>query len=72
MFTITSTSVRDCIHYSKDRLLTIPELKILMGFPISYYIPPTNAGTASKIIASGVDVRFASYLLEHIKMVLEV
>lgn len=71
MFTITSTSVRDCIHYSKDRLLTIPELKILMGFPISYYIPPTNAGTASKIIASGVDVRFASYLLEHIKMVLE-
>jgi len=71
MFTITSTSVRDCLHYSTQRLLSIPELKVLMGFPVGYFIPPVNAGLASKIVASGVDIRFASYLLEHIKMVLE-
>lgn len=71
MFTITSTSIRDCIHYSMDRLLSIPELKVLMGFPAEYFLPPLHVGIKSKIIASGVDIRFASYLLEHIKMVLE-
>jgi len=71
MFTITSTSVRDCLHYSSKRLLSIPELKLLMGFPIQYKLPVMNAGMASKVIASGVDVRFASRLLDHIRTVLE-
>lgn len=72
MFTITGTSVRDCLHYNGKRLLSIPELKVLMGFPVRYNLPlRMNAGLASKVIASGVDVRFASYLLNHIKMVLE-
>jgi site-specific DNA-cytosine methylase len=79
MFTITGTSVRDCLipyrtaltNAPQNRLLTVLELKLLMGFPFSYFLPgKLHAGVKSKIIASGVDVRFASYLLEHIKKVI--
>ena len=80
MFTITGTSVRDCLipirtsltNAKQNRLLTVLELKLLMGFPFSYSLPgKLHAGVKSKIIASGVDIRFASYLLQHIREELE-
>jgi DNA (cytosine-5)-methyltransferase 1 len=66
MFTITYASVSNCLHYSKERFLSVPEVKLLMGLPEDYWLPDYNAQTQSKCIASGVDIRFASYLLRHI------
>lgn len=71
MYTIVGTSTCNCIHPSGKRFLSIPEIKLLMGFPVDYKLPfKLNAQQACRVIASGVDVRFATYLLEHIKDVL--
>jgi site-specific DNA-cytosine methylase len=72
MYTIVGTSVCNCLHPSGRRFLSIPEIKLLMGFPVDYKLPAKlNAQQACRVIASGVDVRFASYLLEHIRDVIE-
>lgn len=67
MFTITSRAYRDTIHYSTKRLLAIPEVSALMGFPPTYRFMTRNISKMCNIIASGVDIRFTSYLLKYLK-----
>lgn len=67
VFTITGMAYANMIHYSKRRFLAIPEIADLMGFPPNYKYVKHHMQTIVRIIASGVDIRFTSYLLKYIK-----
>jgi site-specific DNA-cytosine methylase len=72
-FTLVKFSTHNQIYLREkgERFFAIPELKLIMGFPMWYKFPPKNVQEVSRMIASGIDVRFATYLLEHIRMILE-
>jgi site-specific DNA-cytosine methylase len=72
-FTLVKFSTHNQIYKREkgERFFAIPELKLIMGFPIDYMFPPKNVQEVSRCIASGIDIRFATHLLKHIKDVLE-
>lgn len=72
MYTIVGGSTRAVFHYNRKRLISVTECKLLMGFPEAYYIPQSNLSQKTVIIASGVDIRFTTYLLKHIAEYLKV
>jgi len=72
-YTITGTTIRDVLHYDKDRCLSLSEIASLMGFPLDYVFRVTGKESISKVcqmIGSGVDIRFTTYLLNYLKKVL--
>jgi site-specific DNA-cytosine methylase len=73
-FTITGTTYENVTHYGKDRFLSVEEQALLMGFPPSFKFCPPNrkfgAASYSKVIASGIDIRFTSKLLKVLLSVL--
>jgi DNA (cytosine-5)-methyltransferase 1 len=72
-FTLVKFSTHNQIYQREkgERFFSTPELQLIMGFPLSYRFPDKNVQEKSRMIASGVDIRFATYLLKHIRDVLE-
>ena len=72
-FTLVKFSTHNQIYKREkgERFFAIPELKLIMGFPLEYCFPPKNVQEVSRMIASGIDIRFATHLLKHIKDALE-
>jgi len=69
-FTITGAACSGIIHYSeKDRFLALEEVATLMGFPPGYKFNLKRKSIAQvcQIIASGIDIRFTTYLLKFLK-----
>jgi len=66
-FTITGMAHTNMIHYAKHRFLAIPEIADLMGFPEDFKYIKKSIGIVTRIIASGVDVRFTTYLLKFLR-----
>jgi len=72
-FTLVKFSTHNMLYQREERrrFFSIEELKLIMGFPIDYKFPNKNVQEVSRCIASGIDIRFATHLLKHIKGVLE-
>lgn len=72
-FTLVKFSTHNQIYLREkgERFFAIPELKLIMGFPIGYKFPPKNVQEVSRMVASGIDIRFGTYLLQHIRDILE-
>ena len=72
--TVTGFSVESAFHYAKgvegERLIAVPEVKRLMGFPDSFKLNVNdgrwNAVKYSKVIASGVQIGFTSKLMRRV------
>lgn len=68
-FTLNKFSVYNML-FQRDRFVrnfSIPELQLIMGFPLEYRFPSKNIQEVSRMIASGVDLRIGTYLLEYIR-----
>lgn len=72
-FTLVKFSTHNMLYDRRKlkRFFAIPELSRIMGFPVEYRWPNKNVQEVSRMIASGVDIRFATYLLSHIRNMIE-
>ena len=69
--TVTGFLCESVFHYSRERLLAVPEIMRLMGFPDDFKFNPQNKRMNTvrytKMIASGVQIDFTTKLLRRIK-----